>query len=168
MTELTHARVGYEGQWGDDKARDVGPPIPQLPSIESCQWASASPQTPIITRVPRGPPPVTPPKPPPVPPLSSDEAIAGVAWLRKALNATFHAVRPEDVSKHTSPLPVLDPSSGFAPCIAGDWLAQINSAAVWWSEVRDRAHELRLVLKTSWPLKRLGKTINPHVTIPQP
>ena len=58
--------------------------------------------------------------------------------------------KPEGISKHPTCLPVLDPSKGFAPCIAGDWLTQIGptmkslsaTATVWWNEVWEQAHAL--------------------------
>ena len=105
--------VGYERQWGYDRARHAGAPIPQPPSSEFRQCVSAFPQTPIGTRVPRGPPPATRPSPP----LPSDVATANIEWLRKASNVTSGVVRPEGVN-NIRPRCQLDPSSGLPPCIA--------------------------------------------------
>ena len=116
------------------------------------------------TRIPRGPPPatpkpVTPPRPPP-PPQTSDEDVRGLIWHEKALSAASESddVRPEDVGKHTSPLPVLDPSKGLAPCVAGDWLTQISptmkslsaTAGLW-----ERDHELYRKWLAAGPQERL-------------
>ena len=113
-------------------------------------------------RVPRGPPPVTPkpvtpPRPPP-PPQSSDEDVRGLIWLQKALSGASETddVKPEDVSKHTSPLPVLDPTRGLAPCVAGDWLTQshypLQRTQVW-----ERAHELYRRWLAAGPQERLTR-----------
>ena len=140
----------------------VNPDYVSTPRLGTTEPAKTSPMTPGGTRLPPGDPPPTPPRPPPSAPYDPGERALDL--LRSALGVQSEGlIRQEEVSRSGAKLPALEPGSGVAACVAGDWLAQItptmralsNTAWQWWDDVWNAAHALYQKWLQSSPADRL-------------